>query len=190
MRKTIALILLAVACSMSACSASTAGQSSPRPYYISKPARQFASDTTADGVLVYYDVAAVTWLNAMLLDHRREMQEGGVCLHVASRQPPDGFKVDSLARAERFPGDTTVPTWRQVLFHCRENGEWAPLHFHVIVPELAPAFQAVGNDLGYLDGQCMLSQQDRAPYWSRYPFNAMMCGFGTDSIIVYRVRKR
>jgi hypothetical protein len=157
-----------------------------QPYYVTR-AVLTQSDSAVSSVIVYIDIRTLAWLNATLLVDRRDLQESAACLHIAQRMPPDGFKVDSIARGTRSPGDTVSTTWRATNVVC--DSTWAPIHFHVITPQLNSWLRSQGLD-DYIGMQCVVTGADVASGWSKYPFNAMQCGLGVDSIIAYRVKKR
>lgn len=158
----------------------------------SRPRVFYNSPLHGDSVEVRFDAAVQVWMNGQLNYSRLIMQETGACLHVA-RSVADTFYVDSMEAANRGPG---LQTWANTAFICPP--ETAPIHWHVLIKEMFPALQAIARDNNVNDSlptwtvrdRCQFSEADTNGYWSRYPFVVMQCGFGPDSVHIYRVRKR
>ena len=164
--------------------AAAGGQS----HYVRQAARSIAMDSTAESVVTYFDQRVVIWLDSSLSRLRKEFVEGGACLRISQRIGPDAFKVDSIIGPLLDENDPP-PTWRSAHFTCPDS--FAPIHWHVITAANAGGLHAgthVTEEI--LRGRCRISEPDRSPFWSRFPFVAMQCGVGIDSITVYRVRTR
>lgn len=176
--RIVAAILVAgaVGCVATACTLVHVRPS--HPYYLTKPAQSYDSDSTIERVTVHVDERTMIWLGAMLAEDRREMRESGACLHLAA----PGY-IDSVYAAR----DQSDASWKAVSFHCPKDA--APLHFHIITKALEPWLDSQGY-AGILSLLCTISDADKDPRWSDHPFNAMACGPGIDSLFVYRVRKR
>ena len=158
-----------------------------QPYLLSA-ARSVAVDSTAERVVAYFDERVLVSLNATLLRLREEFVEGGACLRIAERSGPDGFTVDSVI-APILDENDPPPTWRGTHFTCPDS--FAPIHWHVITPSDSSWLSAAGYTAGsVVRSRCGLSDRDRGPFWSQFPFAAMQCGVGIDSITVYRVKAR
>lgn len=153
-----------------------------KPYYITLPIRG------QDSISVFYDMRELTWLNAGLLAYRGDLQESGVCLHIRATSGDSVFYVDSLEMPAFLPY-RGLPDWRHVQFMCPP--ETAPLHWHVIVASLRPWLQSQMGDSSefVFRHRCEFSPGDTSSFWARYPFVAMQCGVGPDSIHVFKVRK-
>ena len=173
-RLPIALILLVAAF----CGCVHPRDARSRPYYLSTPVR-------GDSVTVYFDERTVIWLSGYLMNARQRLQEDGTCLHIARSSGDTLFYVDSLEEPGRF--DHT-PNWAEVRFLCPP--QTAPLHWHVVTPPMAPLLQSMGDTANFIvRHRCELSPNDLSQSWARYPFVAMQCGWGRDSIIIRRVRR-
>ena len=174
-----------VAFFVSACASS--GQVS-HAYYLSRPTAQMMASDSATPVLVYFDERTLLWLDSVLLVQRHQFKEAGVCLHIA-KDMRDGFKVDSFINGIPTAHPDSMPTsWRRTWFTC--PGGWAPLHFHVITPKDSTWLTENGHTeyLPVSSIQCLVAGDDVNPYWSRFPFNALICGHGVDSVYTYRVK--
>jgi len=139
---------------------------------------------------VYMDERTVLWLDAVLTIQRHQFRETGVCLRIA-KDARVGFRVDSFINGlpGDWPGADTIETnWRQTAFTCPRN--MALLHFHVIQPKDSTWLMEHGHTeyLPTNQVQCRVGGNDLHHYWSQFPFNAIQCGRGVDSIIAYRVR--
>ena len=163
----------------------TAGAQS---HYLSQPARSVATDSTAEGLVTFFDERVVASLNTSLLQLREEFVEAGACLRIAEQIAPDIFRVDSVV-APILDANDPLPTWKSVHFGCPET--FAPIHWHVVTPADAAWLYQGGDTTGSIvRGRCHVSDPDRNPFWSRFPFAAMQCGVGIDSITVFRVKAR
>ena len=145
-------------------------------------------DSTTERVVAYFDESVLESLNSTLLRLREEFVEGGACLRIVEGSGPDRFRVDSVI-APILDENDPPPTWKGAHFTCPES--FAPIHWHVITPADAGWLYAAGDTAGtVVRSRCRLSDRDRGPFWSQFPFAAMQCGVGTDSITVYRVKAR
>lgn len=153
----------------------------PRPYYISRP--------LADSeISVFMDERTLIWLNAGLHEARFDMEEDGVCLHIAKNEGDSVFFVDSLEKA-LVDVNAMRPNWRHIAFMCPP--ETAPLHWHVAMPEMSTFFGWIGDNTGFiLEHRCEFGPADLTSYWARYDFVAMQCGTGMDSIRVHKIKRR
>jgi hypothetical protein len=157
-------------------------------HYLLSAARSIAVDSTAERVVAYFDERVLVLLNATLLRLREELVESGACLRIAETSGPDAFKVDSVTAPILDENDPPA-TWRGTHFTCPES--FAPIHWHVITPADTGWLSAAGDTAGVVvRSRCQLSDRDRGPFWSQFPFAAMQCGVGIDSITVYRVKAR
>ena len=148
-------------------------------FYLSQP-------VTNDSISVYFGDREVIWLDEAMRQARSDMQEGGVCLHVARAVGDTAFYVDSIEYAAPLFYQL-LPNWKHVQFMCPP--ETAPLHWHVVTPAWHDALQEIGYG-GIETVRCQWGPADTARYWSRYPFVAVQCGMGADSIHVRKVRPR
>ena len=156
--------------------------------HLSRPARSVAMDSIADSVVAYFDKRVLVLLDSTLLQLREQLVEGGACLGIAERGAPDRFEVDSVIEPI-LDEDDPPPTWRGTRFTCPEG--FAPIHWHVITPADTAWLYAEGDIAGTaVRNRCRLSNLDRGPFWSQFPFAAMQCGVGIDSITVYHVKAR
>jgi len=157
-------------------------------HYFLSAARSVAVDSTAERVVAYFDERVLLSLNATLIRLRDEFVEAGACLRIAERSGPDRFTVDSVI-APILDENDPPPTWRGAHFTCPES--FAPIHWHIITPADSVWLAAAGDTAGrVVRSRCGLSDRDRGPFWSQFPFAAMQCGLGIDSITVYRVKAR
>lgn len=157
-------------------------------HYGSRPARGVAVDSTADAVVTYFDEHVLTLLNSTLLRLREQLVEAGACLRITEGSGPDRFEVDSVIAPILDENDPPA-SWRGTHFTCPEG--LAPIHWHVITPADTVWLYAEGDTAGTaVSGRCGLSKPDRGPFWSQFPFAAMQCGVGIDSIMVYHVKAR
>jgi hypothetical protein len=170
---------------LTACFAATAGAQS---HDISQPAKSVTMDSTTVEVRAYFDERVIASLNLSLMRLREEFVEAGACLRIAQRIGIDAFTVDSVIEPTLDDNDPP-PTWRSVRFTCPDG--FAPIHWHVITPADAAWLSANGDTTGdVMRGRCRVSVPDRSTFWSRFPFAAMQCGLGIDSITAYRVMAR
>lgn len=122
------------------------------------------------------------WLNAMLWTARANFAEDAVCLRLQRRLPPDGWVVDSLVS----PTFNRASTWKSAWFDCPDGT--APLHMHVITSADTAWLRSRGDTTQLTwRKRCEPSDLDVSPHWSKYPFVALMCGQGLDSIVAFRV---
>ena len=171
-----------------AIAASSAASAGAQQHYLLSAARSIVVDSTAERVVAYFDERVLAWLNSTLLRLRDELVEGGACLRIAEDSGPGGFKVDSVIAPILDENDPPA-TWRGAHFTCPED--FAPIHWHVVTPADADWLYAEGDTAGIaVRSRCRLSDRDRGPFWSQFPFAAMQCGVGVDSITVYRVKAR
>jgi hypothetical protein len=65
------------------------------------------------------------------------------------------------------------------------------LHWHVVTPAFHDVLAEVANDSSgfIIRHRCELSPSDVARPLERYPFVAMQCGTGRDSVVVRRIRR-
>ena len=170
---------------LTTCLAATAGA---QGHYIRQPAKSVVVDSTAEAVVTYFDERVLAWLNVSLIRLREDFVESGACLRIAQRFGQDAFTVDSVIEPTLDENDPP-PTWRSARFTCPDS--FAPIHWHVITPADAAWLYANGDTTGdTMRGRCRVSDPDRSSFWSRFPFAAMQCGIGIDSITVYRVKAR
>lgn len=178
----VRLVVLVTACFAATASAGAQG------HYLRQPAKSVVVDSTADEVVTYFDERVLASLNSSLVRLREAFVEAGACLRIGERIGVVGFTVDSVVEPILDENDPP-PTWRSARFTCPEN--FAPIHWHVITPSDAAWLYANGDTTGdVLRGRCRVSDPDRGTFWSRFPFAAMQCGLGIDSILVYRVKAR
>ena len=171
---------------LTACFAATASAQQGR--YVRQPAKSVAMDSTAEVVVTYFEERVLASLNSALIRQREDFVEAGACLRIAQRIGSDAFTVDSVIDPTLDENDPP-PTWRSARFTCPDS--FAPIHWHVITPADAAWLYANGDTTGdVMRGRCRVSDPDRGVFWSRFPFAAMQCGLGVDSITVYRVRAR
>lgn len=150
-----------------------------RPYYLSVP-------ITADSISVYIDERTLVWLNSYLKLARSRLQEDATCLHVEKSVGDSVFYVDSMELGGKF---NDYPDWAHVRAMCPP--ETAPLHWHVVTPELGGWLRSQGDTEDFIvKHRCEFSDPDQSAIMSRYPFVAMQCGNGKDSIFVRRIRRR
>ena len=168
--------------------ASAATPALAQEHYFLSATRSVAVDSTTERVVAYFDERVLLSLNATLLRLREALVEAGACLRIAEASGPDGFKVDSVVAPILDENDPPA-TWRGAHFTCPED--FAPIHWHVITPADAAWLYAEGDTASIaVRSRCRLSDRDRGPFWSQFPFAAMQCGIGIDSITVYRVKAR
>lgn len=174
-RWPIALILLVTAF----CGACLPIPHTSHAYYLSTPVQ-------AESLSVYFDERTLLWMGGYLMNARQRLQEDGACLHIARAVGDTAFWVDSLELPGRFG---MLATWAEVEFVCPP--ETAPLHWHVITEPMGVLLQSMGDTSNFIvKHRCELSDNDVAPLWSRYPFVAMQCGLGRDSVVIRRVIRR
>jgi hypothetical protein len=170
---------------LTACFAATA---SAQAHYVRQPAKTVMVDSTAEEAVTFFDERVLASLNSALVRQREDFVEAGACLRIALRIGVVGFTVDSVIDPTLDASDPP-PTWRSARFTCPEN--FAPIHWHVVTPSDAAWLYANGDTTGdMMKGRCRVSDPDRGVFWSRFPFAAMQCGMGVDSITVYRVKPR
>ena len=180
--QSVRLVVFLTACFAATASASAQG------HYLRQPAKSVVVDTTADEAVAYFDVRVLASLNSALIRQREDFVEAGACLRIAQRFGRDAFAVDSVIEPTLDASDPP-PTWRSARFTCPDN--FAPIHWHVITPSDAAWLYVNGDTTGdVMRGRCRVSDPDRGVFWSRFPFAAMQCGLGIDSIMVYRVKAR
>jgi len=168
--------------------ATSAASAGAQQRYVQTATRSVAVDSTTERVVAYFDKRVLATLNSTLLRLREEFVEAGACLRIAEDSGPDGFKVDSVVEPMLDENDPPA-TWRGAHFTCPED--FAPIHWHVITPADADWLYAAGDSTGFVvRNRCRLSDRDRGVFWSQFPFAAMQCGVGIDSITVYRVKAR
>ena len=157
-------------------------------HFLLRPARSVAVDSTAESVVTYFDERVLESLNSTLRRLRDQFVEAGACLRVIKRNAPDRFEVDSVIGPILDENDPPA-TWRGAHFTCPDG--FAPIHWHVITPADAAWLYTEGDTAGSMvRSRCTLSSPDRGPFWSQFPFAAMQCGVGVDSITVYHVKAR
>ena len=166
---------------------SIAAPAGAQRHFSQRAARSVAMDSVADSVVAYFDKRVLVLLDSTLQQLREQLVEGGACLQIAERGT-DRFEVDSVIEPILDEEDPP-PTWRGTRFTCPEGS--APIHWHVITPADTAWLYAEGDTAGTaVRNRCRLSDIDRGPFWSQFPFAAMQCGVGIDSITVYRVKAR
>lgn len=168
--------------------ASAAATARAQQHYLLSASHGVATDSTTEPVVAYFDERVLVWLNSTLLRLREQFVEAGACLRIAERSGPKAFRVDSVIEPILDENDPPA-TWRGAHFSCPDS--FAPIHWHIITPADARWLSAEGDTAGVVvRSRCRLSDRDRGPFWSRFPFAALQCGVGIDSITVYRVKAR
>ena len=161
---------------------------SAQQHFGQRPARSVAVDSTAESVVTYFEERVLVSLDSTLLRLREQFVEAGACLRITKHAAPDRFEVDSVIGPILDENDPPA-TWRGAHFTCPDG--FAPIHWHVITPADAAWLYTEGDTAGsMIRSRCTLSSTDRGPFWSQFPFAAMQCGVGVDSITVYHVKAR
>lgn len=136
----------------------------PARYWVSQPAHTHQGPTS-DAAVVFIEERTLIWMNAVMLRSRVVGHEEAGCLHIA-KHVGAAFFVDSLMP----PRGDVVLTPKSATFKCPHDS--APIHWHDVIDSQS----------------CNLSDLDLSSENGPFPFNAMMCGVGIDSVVAYTVK--